>query len=272
MQQRSDKKKKRIHKLAGILLLVIGTLFLVYIGIWSTGALLWSFDIGVGFILISGLVMTASGVMLLFKRTVRWLDRHRLIARLALSAVLLFILSLVTMEGFVIHEANHNDSNVKADVVLIPGAAIVGDRPSRALQHRLDKALPYIWDNPNAVIIVSGAKGFDETLSEAEVMKQYLVDNGINGSRIIPEEKATNSIGNVGYSKEIIDGLKFDHKPKVMIITNDFHIFRMKLLARVQGMDTYGISVAIHYSVAPICYAKEYFSLMKLFITGMKAE
>jgi uncharacterized SAM-binding protein YcdF (DUF218 family) len=263
-------RKRRI--LPGMALLIPGLCCLAYIGIWCAGLLQWSLDIGICFILASGLAMTGYGIMLIFGIRIKWFSRHKLVKRFIWIVLALFLCSFITLESLVIRGAIHNDTDVTADFVLIPGAAVVQDKPSTILRHRLEKAIPYIQSHPKAVVIVSGAKGADESYSEAEVMRLFLVAHGIDNSRIIKEEKATNSIQNVSYSEEIMEESMLGHKPRIIIVTNDFHMFRMRLLAKVQGIAAYGISAPVHYSVVPICYCREYFSLMKLLLTGMQSE
>jgi uncharacterized SAM-binding protein YcdF (DUF218 family) len=266
-------KNKDRYKLPGIVLIVLGAAFLAYFGIWATGKVIhWSFDMGVCLILGCGVLLTASGILLLRGGMVIWFKRHKAVRNVLLAVLALFLLSFGVVEGLVLHDAALNDSAVKADFVLIPGATVVQGRPSLVLRHRLDGAMAYINKNPGAIVIVSGGKGEGESFTEAEVMKKYLVQKGIDGKRIIEEGKATNTIENVAYTKQIIDGFKLGWEPKLVIVTNDFHMFRAMLLARAQGLDAYGISVPIHYSVAPICYCREYFSVLKLFLTGLHEE
>jgi uncharacterized SAM-binding protein YcdF (DUF218 family) len=258
--------------LSGVVLLALGALFLAYFGIWAAGAVQWSFDIGVQFILACGVVSAAFGVLLLQGGIVRWLRKHKLVRGVSIAVLSLFLLSFVVIQCLIFSQAGRNDSEIHADFVLIPGATVVGDAPSLVLQHRLDAALPYIRANPGAIVIVSGAMGEGETYTEAEVMKQYLVESGISAQRIVMEEQATDTIGNIAYSEEIVESYALGHKPKVMIVTSDYHMFRAMLLARNQEMDAYGITRAVHWSVAPICYCREYFSIVKLFLTGFRAE
>lgn len=273
MRRKLTSNKVFFHKLPGIVLIALGAVFLAYFGIWASGKVIhWSFDIGVRFILGCGVLLTATGILWLQGGVCRWLGRHRLAQGILLAAAALFLLSFVTIESLVLNDSSRNDSAVKADFILIPGATVVDDRPSLVLQHRLDGALAYIRANPKAIVIVSGGKGEGQAYSEAEVMKKYLVGRGIGGKRIIEEDRARDTIQNVEFTKQIMDGYTLGHKPKIMTVTNDFHMFRVMTLAKAKGLDAYGISVPIHYSVAPICYSKEYFSVLKLLVTGLRAE
>ena len=90
------------------------------------------------------------------------------------------------------------------DAVIVLGAAVHGKTPSLTLKKRLDKAVEYHAQNPNAVIVVSGGQGAQEDISEAEAMKIYLIENGVKSDKIIKEENATSTYENFKFSKEIL--------------------------------------------------------------------
>lgn len=268
-----EKRKNPDRKtIPGMLSLLAGLLGLAYFVMWAAGLFSWSFDAGVQFILACGVILTVFGILLLHGGIIRWSRRHRLARGAFIAAVSLFLISFAFIECLILGNAARNDSAVRADFVIIPGATVVEDRPSLVLKHRLDSALPYIRSNPQAVVIVSGAMGEGEVFTEAEIMKRYLVEKGVDEKRVVEEKRALNTIGNIAYSKEIIDGYGLGRAPKVMIVTNDYHMFRAILLAGNQGLDAYGITRAIHWTVAPICYCREYFSVVKLLLTGLRSE
>lgn len=118
-----------------------------------------------------------------------------------------------------------------ADYIIVLGAQIRGTRVTKSLAKRLDKAYDYAMENENCIIIVSGGKGTGEDITEAEAMKKYLVDKGIDEARIVMEDKSTTTKENLLFSMEIID----NPDAKVVIATNNFHIFRAKKLAHKIG-------------------------------------
>ncbi len=268
-----NKGAAALAKAIGILLVVLGVALLLYVLVWATGTVIhWSFDIGVCFLLACGIFSTAFGVLLAKGLALPWLRRHRVVRAIFLSALSLFILTFVAVESLVLVGASLHQATLTADYLLVPGASVVEGRPSLILKHRLDGAIPWLQANPGATAIVSGGQGAADTTTEASVMKQYLVQNGVDQSHVIEENQSFNTIENVAYSKRIMDKHSSGSKYTVMVVTSDFHMFRALLLARMQGMDAYGISVPVHWSVKPICYSREYFSVMKLLLTGMHSE
>lgn len=117
------------------------------------------------------------------------------------------------------------------DYVIVLGAQVRGEIPSRALRRRLDRALEYVRENPGTVLILSGGQGPDEGISEAECMRRYLTEKGIQEDRMLLEAKSTNTRENLAFSGDLLDKEK-DH---VGLLTNNFHVYRAMMLARRQG-------------------------------------
>ena len=119
------------------------------------------------------------------------------------------------------------------DYIIVLGCQIRGDRITKSLKNRLDAAYDYAYSNQDTRIIVSGGQGKGENKTEALAMYEYLCSRGISSERIVMEDKSTDTNENMLYSVRYID----DCNAKVGIVTNDFHIFRAKLLARGKGLN-----------------------------------
>lgn len=126
-----------------------------------------------------------------------------------------------------------------ADYVIVLGAQMKHNGPSKALRYRLDEAARYLEENPDAKVIVSGGQGPDEHISEAQGMYDYLVSVGIDGERIIKEDKSRNTFENLTFSAQYLD----KERDSVAIVTNNFHVFRATGIARKAGYtDVCGIA------------------------------
>ena len=119
------------------------------------------------------------------------------------------------------------------DYIIVLGCQIRGDHITRSLKNRLDVAVSYAIDNPDTTIIVSGGRGKGENTTEAFAMYNYMVSKGIDGSRIIQEDKSTDTSENMKYSVQYIENTD----SLVGIVTNNFHIARSRLLARHAGLN-----------------------------------
>lgn len=125
------------------------------------------------------------------------------------------------------------------DYIIIHGAALINDSPTPLLKKRLDKGIEVFNASfKNAFFIVSGGQGADEIVSEAEAMKNYLINKGIPESKIIKEDKSHNTLENLLFSKRIIK----DTDKKVIIVSNDYHILRCVIYAKNIGLKVFGVA------------------------------
>lgn len=151
------------------------------------------------------------------------------------------------------------------DYIIVLGCQIRGDRITKSLKHRLDAAYNYAVKNEDTIIIVSGGQGKGENKTEALAMYEYLIGRGIEKERILMEDKSTDTNENMSYSIRYIE----DKDALVGIVTNNFHLFRSKLLAKAKGLNNVcGISspsdeiLFINYMV------REAIGIMKDFCIG----
>ena len=108
------------------------------------------------------------------------------------------------------------------DYLIVLGAHVDGTRLTLALLERTRRALEYLKANPGTKAVLSGGKGKGEKISEARAMYDYLTANGIEGSRLILEDRSVNTKENLSFSLEKIGDLS----ASVGVVTNNFHVFR----------------------------------------------
>lgn len=179
-----------------------------------------------------------------------------------IKGIIIIMLSIfIIIEGLIIAEAK-NSTTSSSDFVVVLGARLNGNTPSKLLTYRLEAAAAYHKKYPQAIIIVSGGKGNGENISEAEAMKNYLVKKGIDEKLIIEETQSTNTNENIIFSKKIINTFP-TKKPTVTIITNGFHCFRSKLLANKHGLKAKTYAAKENSATAPHYYLREFFGCLK---------
>ncbi len=180
--------------------------------------------------------------------------------------ICIFLILFIIIESFIIAYSNNQDTS-KTDYVLVLGAGLWGDTPSNTLTKRLEGAMKISKDNKEAKIVVSGGKGPGETVSEAEAMAKYLISKGIDERVIIKENKSTNTLENMKYSKKVIDKDSEGDKSKtVTIVTSNFHMFRANFLAKRCDINTKMYSTDILAAIKPAYYIREFFAVLKSYL------
>lgn len=163
------------------------------------------------------------------------IDRRRrrgmMIAVIAIMTVVAILAGVII--GLMAHAATRRPTDTPATVVVLGAAVRNSETPSRMLKDRLDSALIYLREHPQAMCIVTGGKGSDEPCTEASVMALYLQREGIAADRILLEECATSTRENMEFSMQIIrdKGLSTD----LVVATQEFHQYRAACLARRAG-------------------------------------
>ena len=189
--------------------------------------------------------------------------------KLCKACAIVIMCGLIIIEGIIIMYPKHNTTD--CDYVLVLGAGLRnGTEPSLTLAYRLDAAFEYIAANKNTCkIVVSGGKGSDERLSEAEAMKKYLVNKGIPESRILMENRSSTTSENFQFSKDVIenDSGKSIGDLNIKIVTTTFHAFRSNMLAKRNGYENVSnyCGKTVSYLV-PINYLRESFAVVKSFL------
>lgn len=170
--------------------------------------------------------------------------------------VMLFVKVLSGMKG---------KGRENLDYVIVLGAHVKGETPSKALLKRLESALDYGKKNPETKLILSGGQGYGEDITEALCMKRYLTENGISADRLILEEKSTDTKENLKFSDEMTGC----GKKRTGILSNDFHVYRAVRLAKKLGYSqAEGVAAASDPYMEPHYVVREMFALIKEKIKG----
>ncbi len=152
------------------------------------------------------------------------------------------------------------------DFIIILGCAIRPDgTPRPLLQSRIDKAMEFAKyqvskTGKEPVFVASGGQGADEAMPESTAIKRYLLVQGIPEDRIIEEDKSTNTLENMRYSKEKISAI--DPSAKVIFSTTNYHVFRSGTYARKVKMRATGIAARTKWYFWPNASVREFVSLL----------
>ena len=234
---------------AGVILFVIFILPVFIMRVWNTGSyiglLMAALFIGYGIFFgkINSLVYTV------FKNAA---GKVFLIIVSLLVAALFVFAAVVTVN--IVYRANRS---AKEDTtVIVLGCRVRADGASTMLKTRLNAALQYLTDNPEAKCILSGGQGKDEPVAEADYMYGWLVENGIDSSRLFTENRSTSTEENLLFSKKIIE--ENNLSDSITIITNEFHQYRAYRFAMETGYTScYGYSASTPLYALPTYYIRE---------------
>ena len=254
---------------AAVLCLVYYGVIVLYAGFGTSFAVLW--------LLIGGFFgATAAGIHFYQKypeRVPLWLPVS--FVTLCASGLMIVLVTQILIFGRIPAAAEPS-----LDYVIVLGAKVKPDGSlSKTLKLRLDKALEYMKENPETMLVLSGAKGDAEPCSEADAMETYLLGQGADPDHLLKEEQSFSTVENLAYSRVMIEKrenlLEQERKaeadrllrapgeiegvpetgaptnntpvlarqPHIGIITSNFHLCRAGMIAKKQDYGTvYGIA------------------------------
>ena len=232
-------KRSAVFFAFAVLCLIYYLVVLLYGG--SHTSVIWVWLVGALFFSVVGAVFFFLGR----------LPTENVLCLVAVMLVVGLFCSFATFEICMIRAASTKTPD-DLECIVILGAAVKGEEPSKALRYRLDTALEYLERNPDTVAVLSGGMGVGEDITEAECMRRYLTKAGIDESRLIIEDKSRDTAENIKNTLSLI-GDKYD---SIGITTNNFHVYRALRLMRAEtDIELHGISapfpspLLVHFAV-----------------------
>ena len=162
-----------------------------------------------------------------------------------LALILIGVLAFCALFGIVL-AGSHDDVAGEPQVMIVLGCQVMpSGAPSVLLR-----------DHPDMTVIVTGGKGSDEVISEAQAMANYMIPyltaRGFPEEQILLEERATSTYENMVYSLEMIREENLDLSGGVIIVSNGFHLARARMLwNRVEDGETAASTLAAPCSYLP---------------------
>lgn len=185
--------------------------------------------------------------------------------------------------GFAACEAAAKNGNLSGepDFLLILGCRVKGDTPDEMLRLRAEAAAKFLNEHKNVrAICCGGIVHEDQTKSEAQAIKEILLQNGIESERIFLEDRSQTTFENFVNAKKLIDSLKPEKEPVIAFISSEFHLMRASVIASLVGVRASSIPApspkkgrALYYVyeglVFPLLY-REYLGKHANIPSGMK--
>ena len=168
----------------------------------------------------------------------------RLLPRL--SRVLLclaLLLALAVGSGTAVCWSVPDTPQPKPDYALLLGCALEDGQATDELIRRCRTALEWMEQNPGFLLVVSGGDGAGHGITEARVMADWLLANGADPARVLPEDQALDTRQNLLYSKTMVHNLE-QETDTVLLITSEYHQTRACFLARQNGQTPLTLSCA----------------------------
>lgn len=126
-----------------------------------------------------------------------------------------------------------NETGDGYDCILVLGCKVNGDSPSLMLRDRLWQGVE-LYGIASDRLLMTGDHGRDG-YDEVGVMKAYAEDAGIASEDIFEDHAGFSTYESMYRAKEIFKA------NKILIVTQEYHLYRAIYDARALGLDAYGV-------------------------------
>ncbi len=166
------------------------------------------------------------------------------IIKFIFTTILIISIGLISINFYVTYSTKNKilaiDDLKKSDydLILVLGAGVWNNRPSHLLEDRLLKAIELYDNNIATKILMSGDSG-DQYYNEVIVMEKYALDKGVKSDDLLVDPYGFATYDSLYRTKEVFNA------KKIIIVTQDYHLYRSLYIGDKLGLEVYGYSANI---------------------------
>ena len=174
-------------------------------------------------------------------------EKLKPIVMILLCLALVGVIALCSINGYVKSVAKERIVTVEktanledVDCIIVLGCQVRDDGTlSHMLRDRLMRGLEVYHAGAAPKLLMSGDHGRKE-YDEVNAMKQYAIENGVPSEHVFMDHAGFSTYETVYRAKEIFEA------DKVIIITQEYHLYRALYIADKLGLEAYGVSADLN--------------------------
>lgn len=120
------------------------------------------------------------------------------------------------------------------DCILVLGCKVNGDSPSLMLRDRLWQGVELYNSGASDRLLMSGDHGRDG-YDEVGVMKAYAEEAGVSSENVFEDHAGFSTYESMYRARDVFEA------KKILIVTQEYHLYRAVYDARALGLDAYGV-------------------------------
>ena len=163
------------------------------------------------------------------------------ISKIIMFLICILIVGTISINLYMTNYSNKYIINIDSykelndlDCIIVLGSGMVGDKPTPILEDRLIKGIELYNLGVTDKILMSGDHG-NTYHDEVNLMKKYAVETGIPSNNIFMDHAGFSTYETMYRAKEIFK------VEKVVLVTQEYHMYRSIYIARKMGIEAYGI-------------------------------
>ena len=168
------------------------------------------------------------------------MNRKKKIFLIILILIILGCFSTLFINLYMINKAKERIIDIDdvskindVDAIVILGCKAYSDGPSLMLSNRLNKGIE-VYNVLNSKILLSGDHGTKE-YDEVNIMRDYILNSNIKSEDIFLDHAGFNTYDSMYRLKYVFEA------KKVIIVTQEYHMYRALYIANSLGIDAYGV-------------------------------
>lgn len=178
----------------------------------------------------------------------------------------IFFIFVVSSVLYLLYRPRYN----KDYVVVLGSGLIDGYFVPPLLRSRIYRAIQFYDQQKKKtgrppILVFSGGQGPDEWISEAEAMQKYALSIGIPKEHTLVEKESTTTYENMLFSKRLIERHFGDSSYRALFSTNNYHLFRASLFARMTRFNAQGIGAKTAWYYVPNAFLREYVAVLMMY-------
>lgn len=173
-------------------------------------------------------------------------NRKKIIRNLVIilvGAILFGLITILSVDGYVrltaasrIIQSEEAAKLDDVDCILVLGCLVKkGGVPSDMLHDRLKRGVELYDLGAAPKVLMSGDHGRD-SYDEVDAMKQFAVDEGTPSSDVFMDHAGFSTYESIYRAKEVFEA------KKIIIVTQEYHLYRAIYIAQQLGLEAYGVS------------------------------
>ncbi|HLR48446.1 MAG TPA: YdcF family protein [Corynebacterium sp.] len=146
------------------------------------------------------------------------------------------------------------------EAIIILGSGLINGKVPPLLAARLECGFAVQTKfGGRPMIITSGGQGEDEPRPEGEAMRDYLIENGADASRVVAETESRTTEENLRFSSKMLS----DPSAPIVVATNNYHVFRAALLTRTLELRAHVVGAPTAWYYFPSAFIREFVGVIR---------
>ena len=166
-------------------------------------------------------------------RTIRGMRR-------VLLGLLALVLAYFAVATTLVARWMGKDERPRVDAIVVLGAAQYNGRPSAIYRARLEHAVDLYDGGVAPLLVFTGGREEGDQFSEGGSGARWALEQGIPASAVLAEERSRTTYQNLAGAKRVLQRRAPDgRRPRIVIVSDPFHMFRAVQQAADLGLDAY---------------------------------